>query len=166
MTALGSTYFSQTLKAVCVVVGMIAMAPASHAEPGAFTGLGGAWSGTGVVQIADGASERIRCRATYAVTPDGNNLRQSLRCASDSYRFDLSSDVVNRGGTLTGTWSEATRNINGDIAGRAANGQFKAVVTAIGFTAELSMVARGNKQTIEIVSENTQFKGVQISLAR
>ena len=165
MTAFGSKVFGHMMKAACVAAGLFAATP-SHAQSGPFVGLSGNWSGTGTVQIADGGNERIRCRATYTVAPDGNNLQQVLRCASDSYRFDLSSDVTNRGGSLTGTWSEASRGINGGVEGSAGDGHFNALVTANGFAAELRVTARGNKQTIAINSQNTQFRGVQITLAR
>lgn len=157
---------SHALTAACVVVGLIVAAPASHAQTGPFAGLEGAWSGTGTVLVGDNGSERIRCRANYTVAAGGNTLQQSLRCASDSYRFDLASSVVSNGGALTGTWSEATRNVSGDIQGRAAKGQFNAIVSAAGFTAALQMVARGNRQTISISSQSTELRGVQIVLAR
>lgn len=166
MKALGSKFFWQTLKAICVVGGLLMAAPASYAQSGPFSGLEGAWTGTGTVLVADGGSERIRCKANYTVASAGNNLQQVVRCASDSYRFDLSSSVTSNGGALTGTWNEASRNINGGIEGRASNGQYSALVTANGFAAELSMVARGNKQTIAINSKNTDLRGVQITLAR
>ena len=156
----------QTLKIACIVAGLMATASTSHAQSGPFAGLEGAWSGSGTVLVGDNGSERIRCRANYTVASAGNTLQQSLRCASDSYRFELSSNVVANGGALTGTWSEATRNVSGDIQGRAGRGQFNAVVSAAGFTASLNMVAKGNKQTISIRSENTDLRGVQIVLAR
>jgi hypothetical protein len=166
MKTLGLKLIWQTAAAACVVACMMAAAPAAHAQAGPFKGLEGAWSGSGVVQVADGGSERIRCKATYTVGSEGNNLQQVLRCASDSYKFNLNSDVTNRGGSLTGTWSEVSRNIFGGVEGRASNGQINALVTANGFAAELSMVARGNRQTIAISSQSTQLKGVQITLAR
>jgi hypothetical protein len=167
MNALGSKLFWQIMKAAACVVGITAAIPASYAQSsGPFHGLEGAWSGNGTVQIADSTSERIRCRATYAVAADGNNLRQNLRCASDSYRFDISSDITNRAGSLMGTWSEASRNIYGGVEGQASNGQFNALVTANGFAATLSVVARGNRQTIAINSQNTQMRGVQIMLSK
>ena len=167
MTVLGSKLFLQTLKAACVVAGMMAAMPSSYAQSGGpFAGLEGAWTGTGTILVGDGGSERIRCKANYTVASEGNALQQVLHCASDSYKFNLSSDVMNRGGALTGTWNEASRNINGGIEGRASTGQFNALVTANGFAAELSMVAHGNKQTIAISSKNTDLRGVQITLAR
>jgi len=157
---------SQTLTATCVFAGLVAAAPASYAADGPFSGLEGAWSGVGTILVGDNGKERIRCRANYTVAAQGNTLQQVLRCASDSYRFDLSSNVVSKGGELSGTWAEATRNISGDIAGRATHGQFAAQVTAVGFSASLTLVARGDKQTINISSPNTDLRGVQVTLAR
>src|SRR3954453_3491883 len=95
---------------------------AGHAQSGPFTGMAGVWSGGGTVTLDDGSTERIPCRATYAVGNGGNGLNQSLTCASDSYRFNLSSNVVARGGSLSGTWNESSRNISGEIEGSGGNG--------------------------------------------
>ena len=40
---------------------------ASYAESGVFAGMAGNWSGSGTITLDDGSTERIRCRATYAV---------------------------------------------------------------------------------------------------
>ena len=71
--------------------------------------MAGNWSGGGTVTLDDGSTERIRCRATYAVGAGGNGLNQTLTCASDSYKFDLASNVIAEGGALSGTWSESSR---------------------------------------------------------
>jgi hypothetical protein len=138
---------------------------ASYAQSGPFTGLAGTWSGGGVVTLDDGSTERIRCHATYAVGERGNGLNQSLTCASDSYKFNLSSNVVSEGGAITGTWTESSRGINGNIQGRAGNGTFHVVASSAGFTADLVLTTRGNKQSVVIRSES-QFKGANISLTR
>jgi hypothetical protein len=161
------TLFWQTLKAACVVAGLVAAAPASHAQTGPFTGLEGAWSGGGTILVGDNGSERIRCRANYQVDGGGNNLHQTIRCASDSYRFDLSDSLIAEGGRLTGAWQEATRNVGGNIEGRASHGQYNATVTGIGFTASVSMVTHGSRQSIAINSKDaTNLRGVQITLNR
>jgi hypothetical protein len=167
MKALGNSSWL-TLKAACVVAGVALAAPASHAQSvGPFAGLEGAWSGSGTILVGDNGTERIRCRANYTVDGQGNNLHQTIRCASDSYRFDLSSSLVNDGGRLTGAWAEATRNVGGNIEGRTARGQYSAIVTGISFHAALTMVVHGNKQTISISSKDTtDLRGVQISLNR
>ena len=138
---------------------------ASHAQSGPFAGMAGTWSGAGTVTLDDGSTERIRCRATYAVGAGGNGLNQTLTCASDSYKFNLSSNITAQGSAISGTWSESSRNINGNIEGRSGGGNFQVVATAPGFSANLSLTTRGNKQSVVIRSE-TQFKGATISLSR
>ena len=96
---------------------------ASYAQSGPFAGLAGVWSGGGTVTLDDGSTERIRCRATYAVGSGGNGLNQSLTCASDSYRFNLASNVVASGGSLSGTWSESSRGVTGNLEGRGGQRQ-------------------------------------------
>jgi hypothetical protein len=138
---------------------------ASYAQSAPFAGMAGVWSGSGTITLDSGASERIRCRATYAVSGDGDGLNQHLVCASDSYKFDLKSDVIAKNGSLSGTWSEAGRNVTGSLEGRAGAGQFNVVVSAPAFTANLSMTTRGNKQTVSITSQS-QIKSASISLSR
>jgi hypothetical protein len=138
----------------------------SHAQSGgAFAGLAGVWSGAGTVTLEDGASERIRCRATYAVGEGGNGLQQTLTCASDSYKFNLTSNVTAQGSAVAGSWSETSRNINGAIEGRAGGGVVQVVASAPGFSANITLTTRGNKQTVVIRAES-QFKGASITLTR
>jgi len=132
---------------------------------GAFAGLAGVWSGAGSVTLDDGSNERIRCRATYAVGEGGNGLQQTLTCASDSYKFNLTSNIMAQGSAIAGTWSETSRNINGNIEGRASGGVIQVVASAPGFSANISLTTRGNKQSVVIRAE-TQFKGVSITLTR
>ena len=98
--------------------------------------MAGNWSGGGTVTLDDGSTERIRCRATYAVGAGGTGLNLTLTCASDSYKFDLRGNVISDRGALSGTWSESSRGVNGTLEGRGANGNFQVVATAAGFTAQ------------------------------
>jgi hypothetical protein len=138
---------------------------ASHAQTGPFAGMAGNWSGAGTVILEDGSTERIRCRASYAVGAGGNGLQQTLTCASDSYKFNIVTNLAAQGAAVSGTWSETSRNINGSIEGRSGGGNFQVVATAPGFSAAISLTTRGNKQSVVIKAE-TQFKGVSISLSR
>ncbi len=106
---------------------------ASYAQSGPFAGMAGVWDGGGTVTLDDGSTERIRCRATYAVGAGGNGLNLTLVCASDSYKFDLRGNVVADRGALTGNWSESSRNVNGTLEGRGTNGNFQVLATAAGF---------------------------------
>ena len=138
---------------------------ASHAQSGPFAGMAGNWSGAGTVTLDDGSTERIRCRATYAVGAGGNGLQQTLTCASDSYKFNLATNITAQGPAISGTWTESSRNINGNLEGRAGGGNFQIVATAPGFSANITLTTRGNKQSVVIKAE-TQFRGATISLSR
>jgi hypothetical protein len=151
--------------ATATLIAALAFTSASYAQSGPFAGMAGVWSGGGTVTLDDGSTERIRCRATYAVGNGGNGLNQSLTCASDSYRFNLSSNVVASGGSLSGTWSESSRGINGSLEGRGSNGNFQVVASAPGFSANISLRTTGNRQSVVIRAES-QFRGASISLSR
>jgi hypothetical protein len=138
---------------------------AGHAQSGPFAGLAGVWSGGGTVTLDDGSTERIRCRATYSVGAGGNGLNQSLTCGSDSYRFNLASNVVASGGSLSGTWSESSRGVSGSLDGRGSNGNFQVTASSPGFTANISLTTHGNKQSVVIRAES-QFRSATISLSR
>src|ERR1700722_13584959 len=138
---------------------------ASHAQSGPFAGMAGNWSGGGTVTLDDGSTERIRCRASYAVGAEGNGLNQTLTCASDSYKFNLSSNVIAQRGVLSGSWSESSRGINGNLEGRVGGGVFQVIASAPGFTANLTLTTRGNRQSVAIKAE-TGFRGANITLSR
>ena len=119
-----------TMHLAAVLVGVVSSSVPAHAERasqagGTFGELMGSWAGTGTVNLANGSSERIRCNAAYATGSDSSNLRSVIRCASDSYKFELASDVTNQGGKLAGAWRESTRNIAGQIAGTSKSASSK-----------------------------------------
>ena len=134
--------------------------------PGPFAGLAGSWSGSGTLKLQEGGTERVRCRATYAVGQGDSSLQQNLRCASDSYRFDLSTQVTYQGGSISGSWSETTRNVSGGVSGRASSGQIDARVDGPGFAANLALTTRGDRQNVSIASAGTELSGISITLTR
>ena len=147
------------------LLGAAVFGSSTYAQSGAFAGMAGVWAGSGVVTLDDGSTERIRCRATDAVGAGGNGLNLTLLCASDSYRFDLTGNVIAQGGELEGTWGESSRGLRGNLRGRGANGNFQVIATAPGLTANLSLTTRGNRQSIVIRSESG-FRNASISLSR
>jgi hypothetical protein len=152
--------------AIATVLAASAWSDSGHAQAGGpFAGMAGVWSGGGTVTLDDGSTERIRCRASYAVGAGGNGLQQTLTCASDSYKFNLTTNVIAQGSAISGTWNEASRNINGAIEGRAGGGVIQVVANAPGFSANISLTTRGNKQSV-IIRAESQFKGASISLTR
>lgn len=164
MKLLGSTLSGRAIKAAGFCAALTMSASAGYAQSGGpFAGFDGSWSGTGTVALSDGTTERIRCKANYQVA--GANLKQSLQCASDSYKFILSSDVTSQGDRITGNWSEASRNINGELQGTAGHGQIEVFVQAAGFAASLSLRSSGNKQTVSISSKG-EIRGVNITMTK
>ena len=163
MTKSGSTS-RRLLGSAVLAASMLLLASPGQAQSGPFANLAGAWSGSGKILVKDGGSESIRCRATYTVA--GAGLNQVLRCASDSYRFDLTTNVTAAGNTLSGNWSETSRNVNGTLGGRINGETIDALVEANGFSATLNMRTSGNRQTIAIRSMNTDLRGVDITLTR
>jgi len=156
------------LQGACLALAL-AIAPISiaSADTGPFAGLAGNWSGGGSITLGNGSKERIRCRANYSVGAGGNQLSQSLKCASDSYNFDLSSNVVAAGGQLSGMWNESSRGMSGAIFGTARPGHFQVVVTSPSFSANLSLSTNGDRQTVSISAPpGGQLTGVNITLAR
>ena len=116
--------------------------------------------------MSDGTHERIRCRASYAVGGGGSSLQQSLRCASDSYQFQLSSDVRYAGGAISGSWSEATRGLGGSLSGIARGSDIQARAEGPGFAANLSLATHGNRQSVSIRASDGDIAEVSMVLSR
>lgn len=145
---------------------MPALAQTAAEAAGPFAPMRGSWTGSGTVKEANGSTERLRCQATYQVERDGESLRQQIRCSSDSYSFELRSDVAYNGGSITGSWTETTRGLSGSISGRSRGGDIRAAVQSPNFSASVSIATRGNKQTVSIRSPGTVLTNVDISLDR
>ncbi len=165
MKLFGSSWPGLAVKSAAVSAALMLSVSTGHAQSRPFTGLDGAWSGNGTISLYDGTTERIRCRADYKVNGTGLSLKQNLRCASDSYRFDLSSDVTSQGDRISGNWNEASRNIFGNLQGTAGGGKIDVLVEAPGFTASLTLRTNGNRQTVQISSKG-DIRGVTISMVR
>jgi hypothetical protein len=151
--------------AVVTLVVATVSGSASYAQSGPFAGMAGNWAGGGTVTLDDGSTERIRCRASYAVGAGGTGLNLNLICASDSYKFDLRGNVIAEHGALSGTWSESSRGVNGSLEGRGANGNFQVVASSAGFTANISLATHGNRQSVTISAESG-FRGASMTLSR
>jgi hypothetical protein len=123
----------------------------------------GRWTGAGKI-VVNGASERIRCRSTNASA--GNGLTLSLLCASDSYKFELASDISYEGGNIAGSWNETSRGVVGSLSGRATANNIQAKAQSVGFTADLLIRSAGNSLTVSIRSPGSEISEVSISMAK
>ena len=85
--------------ALLPVIERPALAAADDTSP--FDKLAGRWVGEGRLGIKDQPSETVKCRVTYFVQEGGSQLKQSIRCASQSGSIDVASTVTHAGGTLS-----------------------------------------------------------------
>jgi hypothetical protein len=144
----------------------LAMLPGGvQATTSPFTAMSGNWTGSGVITFAGGNQERIRCRARYDVDGGGSNLGLTLRCAGDSYNFELQSNATHNNGAVSGNWSENTRHVSGNIEGRA-KGNVISVRVLGGISATLGVSTNGNQQSISIEAPGTEMSSAAISLSR
>jgi hypothetical protein len=161
---------SRILNAGLVTMALAIAAPpavAQYAMVTPFRAMAGSWSGGGTLSMANGESERIRCRANYNPGGGGDELRLSLRCASASYNFDLTSNVQDRGGAISGQWTEASRNASGVLSGRSAGDRIEATARGQNFSANISLTTRGNRQTVSIRPEGqSDVRAVSLALER
>jgi hypothetical protein len=133
-----------------------------------FTKFGGNWVGGGFIYLSNGTKERIRCRAGFIPADMFNivSLKLEIRCAGDSYKFELQSELNHNGGSVSGTWSEDTRGMNGIINGRINGDQIAANVESATFNALFELVNQGEKQTVRIQSPGSEITDVLIGLNR
>ena len=166
MKRFGFGFFRQALTAAGVGAALMMSVTASHAQAaGPFAGFDGNWTGAGNVTLSNGTTEHIRCKADYKVNANGLGLVQNLHCASDSYKFDLSSNVTSQGDRISGNWSEKSRNIFGNLQGTAGAGSIDVFVEASGFAANLNLRTNGTKQTVQIDSKG-EIRGVSITMTK
>jgi hypothetical protein len=152
--------------AVAITLGLLTCAIPSYAADNPFARFTGNWSGSGTITVQGGARERIRCRGRYTANEQGSTLTLGLRCASDSYKFELQSDITYDGGTVSGTWNETTRQVFGSLSGRSNSSHIEATAQSVGFTASVSLTTRGNRQSVSIRSPGSEISEVAVTLAR
>lgn len=149
------------LETVPVVGAAAAAGPTVSAGP--FDGLSGMWSGSGTVTYASGTKERLRCRVQY-VQNDVDNLQQALRCASDSYKFEINAYFDHVNGKIAGTWAELTMDVRGTVSGTVNGGVIKGDLDGPGFVAQLEVNTRGNRQHVTIEADLEEIRAVDIEV--
>jgi hypothetical protein len=140
--------------------------PAATVKVHPFAAMAGTWTGGGKIDLTNDIHERLRCRAQYNYGAASSSLSLAIRCASDNYKFELTSDVVDRNGNLSGNWRETAYNVSGTISGRVSGGHISAVAKGDSFTAALTVNTNGNRQSVTITPQATYIINVQISLGK
>ncbi len=157
------------ISAACAAMLFIAGsgADAQRSVRGPFEGLAGRWTGSGVITMADGEAERIRCGASYGVQASGQAMTQTLHCMSPSYRLDINAHIISRGGAISGSWSEASRGISGSVSGRAMGPNIEARVMGGAFAANIRIRTTGRSQFVGITPQaGTDVATVSITMRK
>jgi hypothetical protein len=105
----------------CAFVLSVVCASSAYSQS-TFTSMAGSWSRSGLVQLRSGTHERVRCKASYVTPSNGLSLKLELRCASEAYKFELSSNIVQSGASILGDWFESTNRVGGRISGQNNGG--------------------------------------------
>ena len=96
----------------------------------------------------------------------GNQLRQSIRCASQSGAIEVASTVTHAGGSLTGSWKELTREWSGELTGTVNPNGFKVAVRGENLSANMDIIVKGARQIIEIQFMNSSLIGLTLVLTK
>ena len=166
-------YMQMTMRATvlrlfraCTVLLGILSASLAYSQS-SFSSMSGMWSGNGTVELRGGTKERVRCKATYEAPSDGQSVKFGLVCASDAYKFDLSSSISqSNDGTVSGIWFENTHSVGGKISGLSKGGLIEARAEGDIVTALLTVKTDGARQTFVMRSPGAQVEQVSIALHR
>jgi hypothetical protein len=142
----------------------LAGAVAEEASP--FDKLSGRWMGEGRLGIKQHPTETVKCRVTYAVHEDGIQMRQAIRCATQSGSVEIVSTVVHVGGLLSGTWKETTRDWGGDLNGTVTPHGFKVQVRGENVSANMEIIVKDTRQIIEIQFQESSLIGLTLILTK
>jgi hypothetical protein len=131
-----------------------------------FAAMAGNWTGGGSIELTGDIKENLRCRATYNHGAANNSLALNIRCASDNYKFELASNVVERGGRISGTWSEAAYKVSGNISGRVVGNNIAALAQGDSFNADLAVTTTANRMVVTMTPKATYVIAVKMAFSR
>lgn len=147
--------------------GCVAFATPALPAGGMFLGLEGVWGGSGTVTYSSGTKERLRCRVQYTMAGSADSVSQALRCASDSYNFQINALYIHSNGNITGRWDEKYLEISGTITGHASEGgQISGNLHGPGFLAAVEVNTNGNSQTVTIAAEGQEIREVAVEVRK
>ena len=141
-------------------------APAAAVDVSPLESLEGRWVGEGRLGVKGNATEQVKCRVTYIYARDGDQIRQTIRCASAGGNVEVQSVVSHLAGKLTGTWKELVRDMSGDVTGTVNPRGFRVSVRGESLEANMDIMLVKSKQVIEIQFLNSSLIGLTLVLER
>ena len=153
---------SKLISTAAVTAAFLVSGVATTAAP--INDLAGRWSGWGSITMATGASEQLKCIATYFVEGGGSHVKQNLRCASTSYKIDATAKLNHANGQLSGEWEEKTYAAIGSVAGRFTGNGFNVSIKGDTFSAAMAVTTTNCKQSISITPTGFEISRISIGL--
>lgn len=153
-----------TLALLASCVGLQLRGFADETSP--FKNLPGRWVGEGRIGLKDGKVESVKCRATYFLSDDANELKQNIRCASASGKIEVKSAVTHKSGQLAGSWNELIYNLGGELSGAVTPRGFRISVRGADLTANMDVIVMDAKQIVEIQFFNSTLRGLTLILQK
>ena len=160
-----------TAAAAMALVALAAVVPSADAAPqsvGPFASLDGWWGGIGRLRFKDGKTEDVKCRATYFIEGEGGNeLNQTIRCASASGKIEVKSKVRHADGKLTGAWNEVMYNVNGVLEGEVTPRGYRVTVKGTegtALSANMDIIVKDKRQMVEIQFFSETLIGLTLML--
>lgn len=144
-------------------LGVASFASTAPADP--LADLGGYWTGTGSVILANGNKERVKCSVVYKVT-ENTQIRQSLRCASQDYSINALAELTLKGAQVTGSWEEKTYSATGQVRGKYTGNEFRLSIEGGNFTAAMNVNISDCKQSISISPQGLEVNSISLGLAK
>lgn len=155
-----------------LLFGFIGPVPAVDAAPqtvGPFANLDGWWGGTGRLRFKDGKTEDVKCRATYFIEGQGEQLKQNIRCASGSGKIEVQSTVRHADGKLKGEWTELMYNVNGVLDGEVTPRGYRVTVSGTegtSLSANMDIIVKDKRQMVEIQFFSETLIGLTLMLTK
>lgn len=154
---------AQALSALSFVAITLA-GPAAAANP--VSDLPGRWTGWGSVVLSSGASEKLKCVATYFLKRDGSDIQQNLRCASASYKIDAVANLLLNSSKVSGEWKDRVHENAGSVSGRMTAKGFNLSIVGDGFSAAMAVSTSACKQSISIAPKGFDIQKINIGLGK
>ena len=108
----------------------------------------------------------MKCRVTYVVSDQGQQARQTIRCATEGTSIEVQSFVTHVAGVLKGTWKELSRDMSGELSGSVTPNGFKVAIKGSELNANMDIIVKDNKQIIEIQFISSALVGLTLVLTK
>jgi hypothetical protein len=125
--------------------------------------LKGEWSGSGEIALANGKSERIRCRGESREVSE-NAVEQFFQCASTDKEFIFSTSMHFSEGRARGNWSAPDRN--GTLSGAASPASLQLHLSSASGEGNLSATIGSCSQSINVTGWSDELKSLSAKLSK